>query len=163
MCDERCPLAGGVIPAAGPGPSRREFLQHSLLGAVAAALTAGCGDGQIGGAGPTAPTVIDQQIGIRVADYPALGAVGGIAIVDASAANPIAVARTGPSSFVALSLICPHAGYKPLTVTSGTGFRCPNHGATFDHTGKWTGGQRTRNLQSYPTTYTAASGMLTIG
>lgn len=160
MCDDHCPLAD----AAGANASRREFLHRSLLGAVAAAMaTVACGDGQIGGAGLTAPTAIDQPIGIRVADYPALGSVGGIAIVDASATNPIAVARTGPSSFVALSLICPHAGYKPISVTSGTGFRCPNHGATFDYSGKWTGGQRTRNLQSYPTTYTASTGTLTIG
>jgi Rieske Fe-S protein len=162
MCDDHCPLAPDAVSPS--SASRREFLQRSLLGAVAAVLAAsGCGDGQFGGAGLTAPTTIDQQIGIRVADYPALGSVGGIAIISGSGSNPIAVARTGTNTFVALSLICPHAGYSPLSVTSGTGFRCPNHQATFDYTGKWTGGQRTKNLQSYPTTYSSANGTLTIG
>ncbi|HLA15086.1 MAG TPA: Rieske (2Fe-2S) protein, partial [Gemmatimonadaceae bacterium] len=76
--------------------------------------------------------------------------------------NPIAVTRTGANSFVALSMICPHAGYKPISIVSG-GFRCPNHAALFDSTGNWTGGQRTRDLQSYPTVYNAGNGTLTIG
>lgn len=160
MCDARCPLAAGEPRLQDAG--RREFLQRSLLAAAAAMVTAACGDGQIGGLAPTAPEAIDQPIGIRVADYPALGAVGGIAIVQ-TGATPIAVARTAQSSYVALSLVCPHAGYKPIDVNSGTGFRCPNHGATFDYTGQWTGGQRTRDLQTYPTAYNAASGTLTIG
>jgi Rieske Fe-S protein len=43
------------------------------------------------------------------------------------------------------------------------GFRCPNHGALFANDGNWTGGQRTRDLQSYPTTYNSGAGTLTIG
>lgn len=160
MCDSSCPLPGAVPRV--DDPLRREFIQRSLLTAAASMLAAACGDGQIGAAGPTAPVVIDEPVGIRIADYPALAAVGGIAVVQ-TGSNPIAVARTGASTFVALSLICPHAGYSPITVNSGSGFHCPNHGATFDYAGKWTGGQRTRNLQSYPTTYSAATGTLTIG
>lgn len=160
MCDSSCPMPGAV-PHVGD-PQRRQFIQRSLLATAAAMLAAACGDGEIGSAGPTAPVTIDQPVGIRIADYPALASVGGIAVVQ-TGANPIAVARTGPSAFVALSLICPHAGFSPITVSSGTGFRCPNHGALFDYTGKWIGGQRTRNLQSYPTTYSAGTGTLTIG
>ncbi len=126
------------------------------------ALATACGDGEIGSAGPTAPPVLDQTFTIRIADYPALQQVGGIARVDGNTSNPIAVSRLGPSTFAALSMICPHAGYKPIDITT-TGFRCPNHGAQFAADGNWTGGQRTRDLQSYPTTYNAGAGTLTIG
>lgn len=163
MCNFDCPLASAGAADRVAEHGRREFLQQSLLAAAAALLTAACGDGVIGGAGPTAPVILGTSFTVRVADYPALSAVGGIAIVNSSSSNPIALARTGVNSFVALSLICPHAGYKPVDVRSGTGFRCPNHGATFDYTGKWTGGQRTRNMQSYPTTYNAGAGTVTIG
>jgi Rieske Fe-S protein len=43
------------------------------------------------------------------------------------------------------------------------GFRCPNHGAMFAPTATGRGGQRTRDLQSYPVTYNAGAGTLTIG
>lgn len=167
MCDGHCPRAGGP---AGPdsqgelrvvGASRREFIGQATLAAMAALLAA-CGDGQIGGEGPTAPPVLDTGLTVRLADYPALQTVGGIARIASAASNPIAVTRTGPNSFVALSMICPHAGYKPISITS-TGFRCPNHDALFAADGNWIGGQRTRDLQSYPVAYDPGAGTLTIG
>ena len=174
MCDGGCPLRrlGGAGGAERPtayrvlGPSRRQFIAQSTLAAIAAVLTSAiataCGDGEIGAAGPTAPPVLDEGFTIRIADYPALQQVGGIARVNSDAANPIAVSRLGPSTFAALSMICPHAGYKPIDITS-TGFRCPNHNALFAPDGNWTGGQRTKDLQSYPTSYNAGAGTLTIG
>ncbi|HKG94029.1 MAG TPA: Rieske 2Fe-2S domain-containing protein, partial [Gemmatimonadaceae bacterium] len=137
------------------GPNRRQFIAQSTLATIAALLTgSACGDGEIGGAGPTAPAVLAGNFTIRIADYPALQQVGGIARVSSSTSNPIAVSRLGANTFVALSMVCPHAGYKPISITS-TGFRCPNHGALFAKDGNWVGGQRTRDLQSYPTTYNA--------
>lgn len=163
MCDGRCGRAGtGDADFRVAGSSRREFMSQSVFGAVAAFLASSCGDGQIGGAGPLAPVVIGQAFTIRIADFPALQSVGGIARVDGGSSNPIAVSRTGVNSFVALSMICPHAGYRPISIASG-GFRCPNHGATFANDGNWTGGQRTRDLQAYPTSYNAGAGTLTIG
>ena len=173
MCDHGCPLRRAAEAEAERqtefrvvGPSRREFIAQSTLAAIAAVLTsafaAACGDGEIGGAGPTAPPVLDNGFTIRIADFPALQQVGGIARVDGNTSNPIAVSRLGQSTFAALSMICPHAGYKPINITS-TGFRCPNHNALFAPDGNWTGGQRTRDLQSYPTTYNAGAGTLTIG
>ena len=167
MCDEHCPRSGGPGGAAAEGElrvvgaSRREFIGQATLAAMAALLAA-CGDGQIGGEGPTAPTVLENGLTVRLADYPALQKVGGIARIASTASNPIAVTRIGPNSFVALSLICPHAGYKPITITA-SGFRCPNHNALFAADGNWIGGQRTRDLQSYPVAYDAGAGTLTIG
>jgi Rieske Fe-S protein len=151
-----------VAPRVVAGPSRRQFIAQATLAAMAAVLTSACGDGEIGGVGPAAPTVIDTDFTIRLADYPALQQVGGIARIQSGTSNPIAVSRLGPNTFVALSLICPHAGYQPISITT-SGFRCPNHGAVFASDGNWTGGQRTRDLQSYPVAYDAGAGTLTIG
>jgi Rieske Fe-S protein len=145
------------------GPGRRQFIAQSTLAAIGALLAAACGDGEIGGSvGPTAPPVLDGGFTIRISDFPALEQVGGIARVDGNTANPLAVSRLGSTSFAALSMICPHAGYKPISIQPD-GFRCPNHGARFAADGNWIGGQRTRDLQSYPVAYNAGAGTLTIG
>lgn len=164
MCDETCPLNRPIYRVV--GPSRRQFIAQSTLSAIAAILGSGilsaCGDGEIGTFGPTAPPVLSESFTIRIADFPALQQVGGIARVDDSSSQPIAVSRLSPNTFVALSMICPHAGYKPVSITS-SGFRCPNHGALFANDGNWVGGMRTKDMQSYPTVYDQGAGTLTIG
>jgi Rieske Fe-S protein len=164
MCDERCPVhrAGRGETYEIIGPSRRQFIAQSTLAAIVALLTTACGDGEIGGVGPPAPEVLAQGFTIRITDFPALQQVGGIARVDGNTSNPLAVSRLGPSTFAALSMICPHAGYKPISILS-SGFRCPNHRALFAADGNWIGGQRTKDLQSYPVTHNAGAGTLTIG
>ena len=74
---------------------------------------------------------------------------------------PFAIVHTDASAFVALSRVCPHQGF--IVDVTGSGFHCPNHGAQFNESGVWVGGQRTSNLRSYPTSYDAATGTLTIG
>jgi Rieske Fe-S protein len=141
--------------------SRRAFVGQSTLLAVGA-LLAGCGDGQIGpGGNPLAATPgAGGTTTIRVADYPPLASVGGIARVSTAGA-PVAVVRTGASTFAAFSMACPHQG---ATISiSGNGFRCPSHGATFNASGAWTGGQSTGSLVSVSATYDAAAGTLTLG
>ena len=136
------------------GLGRREFLGQSLLAAMAGVL-AGCGIG-----GPTTATF--TPLTVRLADYPSLAAVGGIAVVDdgRSSGVPVAVTRTGDATFVALSLICPHRG---STVQSlGSSFMCPSHGAQFSSNGTWTGGQPTSSLGRYAVQYNAAAGTLAI-
>ena len=96
---------------------------------------------------------------VNVNDYAALAATGGIALVTVSGA-PLAIVRTGTSSFLALSRRCPHQG---TTVNvSGGGFLCPNHGAQFNSSGTWVGGERTSSMTSYSTSYNTATGVLTI-
>ena len=145
-------LGGGC--AACRGIDRREFLERSLL-VAAAAMVAGCA------AGATTATV--QQFTINIGDYPALATVGGIAVLDSklSQGNPIAVARTGDSTFVALSLVCPHRGFTVEAVTGG--FYCPGHGARFAPNGAWTGGQPTTALATYAVQYDANAATLAIG
>jgi nitrite reductase/ring-hydroxylating ferredoxin subunit len=135
------------------GIGRRTFLAQSAL-LAAGALLASC-VGEIA----TAPTTISSTT-LRVADYPALAAVGGIAMVTISG-SPFAVVRTASTTFVALSRVCPHQGN--IVNQDGNAFLCPGHGARFSANGTWIGGERTSSLRSYPTTYDAAAGTITVG
>ena len=156
-CVTACPLAaaGSASFASddASGVDRRTFLSQALLAAAATALAA-CG----AGSDSTAPSSISSSV--NVSTYPTLASVGGVTAVSING-NPIAIVRTGTSSFLALSRVCPHQGTTVNVLSSG--FYCPNHGAQFDATGTWIGGQRTSSLMSYPTSYDAATGVLTIG
>ena len=150
-CGHAC---GPVTPALGGEIGRRTFLAQSALLAASAALAA-CA----AGTDPTAPDLSGAAT-LTVSDYPALSAVGGIALVSIQS-SPFAIVRTGSSSFVALSRVCPHQG--SIVNQNGSGFLSPNHGAQFNASGTWIGGERTSSLRSYATTYNATTGTLTIG
>ena len=139
---------------AADGIGRRTFLAQSAL-LAASALLASCA----GVDGATAPTTVSPTT-LRVSEYAALAAVGGIALVDISG-SPFAIVRTSSTAFVALSRVCPHQGN--IVNPNGSGFLCPGHGARFSANGTWTGGERTNSLRSYSTTYDAAAGTITVG
>lgn len=164
-CAQTCPLAiaadGSVgievmgAPRDPEGLDRRAFLSRGMLAAAVLALAA-CGTND----SLTGPGTVGR-LTIKIADYASLANVGGIALVSTSGAA-IAVVRTGTSSFVALSRVCPHEG--ATVATDGTGgFTCPRHGARFNASGTWIGGQRTSSLRAYSTIYDDAAGTLTIG
>ena len=147
---------------------RREFLARSAMLMLGSFLAASCGDGQIGGV--VGPILLPGGGGggggggslvIALANFPALAAVGGIARVDNNTPTPVAVARTGPATFVAVSMICPHAAFRPIQITA-PGFKCPNHGAEFAPSGDWVGGQPTSDLFRFTTSYDATTQTLTI-
>lgn len=133
--------------------SRRDFLTAGTLTAVGAVLAA-CGGGD---GAPTAPANVNLTV--RVVDFPSLSAVGGIARVTTTGV-PVAVVRSGADSFRAFSMVCPHQG-STISI-SGTGFRCPNHGATFNANGAWTGGERTSGLSEFTVTSNTNAGTITI-
>jgi Rieske Fe-S protein len=138
--------------AGGESLDRRTFLARSTLAAVALALAACNGDAS----GPE----FNGSASIKVSDYAALANVNGVAALALNGA-PVAVVRTGAASFIALSRVCPHQG--STVNTSSGGFTCPNHGARFNLSGTWIGGQQTSSLRSYATSYDAGTDMLTIG
>lgn len=136
--------------------ARREFVA-SAAAALAAMALAACGTTT--GDFTTSPGTITST-SIKVSDYPALSSVGGVATATVSGI-PLAIVRTGASTFAAFSRICPHQG---TTIdVFNNGFQCPRHGATFNLSGQWIGGQRTTNLVSYPVGYDSATATLTIG
>ena len=147
-CNDECQAA--------PGVSRREFLAGSSA-AVVGALLAGCGDGVLGG-GPGG-TSTGGSFQMTVAKFPALAAVGGIALVS-GASVPLVVVRTGAATFDVFNRRCPHNGTQinPL----GGGFRCPNHGAIFTLAGKNSGGFRTSDLRKIAARFDATTGILSV-
>ena len=138
---------------------RRAFLQRGALGAVGALVVAACGDGDIGGTYPTDPFPT-TPLTIRIADFPALAAVGGSARVDGDTSKPVAVVRTGASTYTALSLVCPHQG-ATVELVDGA-FRCPSHLAQFAVDGTWIGGKQTGDLTILGITHDVTAGTLTI-
>ncbi|MEO7083610.1 MAG: Rieske (2Fe-2S) protein [Gemmatimonadaceae bacterium] len=155
-CAEGCAdgrLANFASGAASTEIGRRTFLVQSGLLAAAAALSACAISGDV-----TSPTFSGSTT-FDVNSNSSLSAVGGVALVTAGGAQ-LAIVRTDTASFVALSRVCPHQG--GIVNRSGSGFQCPVHGATFNSTGVWIGGQRTSSLHAYSTSYDATTGILTI-
>lgn len=158
MSDHRPCTACAVVEG------RRAFVTKALLAAVGTWVLHGCGDGDIGGPGAPdfAPPISGGRLVVSIANFPALATVGGIARVDAGGDTPIAAVRLAADTFIALSMVCTHAGYQPLDIRTN-GFRCPNHGAQFNREGEWVSGQPTGDLFGYPALYNAVAGTLTIG
>lgn len=146
---------------------RRDFLGAAALAALTL-LEAACGDGEIGPSGldsgnaPTGggTTVSGNKLIVTVASYKSLASTGGAARVDTGGGLPVALVRTGASTFAAYSLRCPHEGFT-VNVLS-TSFYCPAHGARFSGSGVNNGGQRTGNLASLAVVYDATAGTVTI-
>lgn len=152
-CGHACGCGGSKN--GGSTIDRRDFVTRSAAALAAVALAA-CG---MSTDSPTSPGSVSTTT-LTLSNYPSLASVGGVATTSVNGV-PLAIVRTGTTSFAAFSRICPHQG-GTIQVTS-SGFQCPVHGATFDRSGQWIGGQRTTNMYSYPTTYDAAAGTLTIG
>ncbi len=132
--------------------SRRNFLSTTVV-AVAVAALAACGGDAL-----TAPASVDGTI--RVSDHASLASVNGVALVELSG-SPVAIVRTGATTFVALSRICPHQGY--FINVNGSEFLCTGHGAQFTNTGTWKGGQPTSNMRSYAVVFNETAGTIKIG
>jgi nitrite reductase/ring-hydroxylating ferredoxin subunit len=133
---------------------RRQFVAFGAVALAAAALAA-CSAGM----DLTSPGTVSAT-SFKLSDFPTLATVGGVTTTTVGGV-PIAIVRMSASSFAAFSRICPHQG-STINVTSN-GFVCPNHGAEFNSSGQWIGGQRTSNLTSYPVAYDSTAGTLTIG
>lgn len=142
--------------ACATGVDRRTFLSVAAAAAVLAVLDgcmtspSGMFTGSFGG-----------PFTVTIANFSALATVGGVARVDSGTGAPTALYRSGASTFIALSMICPHAGFSPIDITSG-GFHCPAHGSSFSRSGALLGGPAPTGLASFAATYDATAGTVTI-
>lgn len=93
----------------------------------------------------------DGRLTVRVKDIPALSTVGGAAAIGTLRGNPIGVARTGASTYVAFSLRCPHQGV--TVMRSDQGWLCPAHGSQFKGDGGLILGPALRRLARVPSTF----------
>ena len=148
--------SGCAITTARETVSRRDFVSMATLSAVAVTLAACGGGGGDDVTGPVPPGV--GEVTVRLADFPSLAAMGGIAKVRNS--PPVAMTRTS-SGLIAFSMSCTHQGTTVTIDTDGSIF-CSNHGAEFTSQGVWTGGQRTRNLVRLPVAVDSAGTNATI-
>lgn len=137
--------------------NRRQFL--TTAASAASLVVVACGDGNVSGVPgktivlPTGPTTI------KVGDHAALATVGSFALLFDGA---VAVKRTGTTTFDALQMVCTHEGCRVL-VTTNTQLDCPCHQSRFDGNGAVLRGPADRALSRYPTSYNAATDILTIG
>lgn len=152
-CSDCASCASCASASGEPVVDRLTFLKQSAA-AIAALALAACGASSL-----TAPSTLSSTT-ISLANNPALANVGGVVTMNVDG-SPVAVVRESTTTFAAFSMICPHQG--STVRPQGSGFYCSGHGAMFTLTGQWTGGQRTSNLRSYPATYDAAAGTVTIG
>ena len=149
-CAGECPL--------GQAMQRRAFMERTALAALGAMMV-GCGDGVFGPDAITATILPGTNFAIRIADYPTLAAVGGIAVTNLGGV-PVAIGRTSATTFNIYSLVCPHQSN--AVSQSGSGFKCSGHNATWSMSGVWTGGQSTGNLTVYPSVFDPITGLLTL-
>jgi Rieske Fe-S protein len=140
------------------GVNRRTFLSAAAMAAVVAALDACSG---LTGPGGSFGGSYGGPFTVSLAKFTTLSSVGGVARVDGGNGAPTALYRSGASSFVALSMVCPHAGFAPIDITS-SGFYCPGHGSSFAKNGVVTGGPSS-SLASFQATYNASAGTVTVG
>ena len=86
----------------------------------------------------------DGRLSVNVKALPALKEVGSSLQVGAVKGQAVALTRTGPSTFIAFALRCPHQG---VTVEkSDTGWVCNAHGSRFGNKGELEFGPATTTL-----------------
>ena len=128
-----------------------------------AALATGCGDGDIGGSVTTQP--LPSGLTLKVSTVPALATVGLLAFHPTDIR--VAIKRTGPTTFLALSTTCTHEGTRINIVNNALSFECPNHGSRFDSDGNVTRGPNASGtvtkLPAIATSYDPVTDILTIG
>jgi cytochrome b6-f complex iron-sulfur subunit len=150
--------------------SRRAFCVQACQAASCIALAAiadACGGG--GGGGGTGPSNVPQlstvngtasgsTVQVTIDSASPLATVGNAALVRSSA-GLFLVARTGDSSFAALTSTCTH---QTCTVTGfdGGNYICPCHGSRFSTTGRVLNGPASAPLRSFNTSF--SNNVLTI-
>ncbi len=155
--------------------TRREFCGGLCRTAAAGGVLStipGCGGGG-GGSSTTSPsgmtspslvrltgTAVGNQVTVDIAAGSALAATGGQALVQAGSTS-LLVARTGTSTFTALTAICTH---EACLIANGDGgaFVCPCHGSRFDTTGRVLTGPAVSSLRSFATVFSGSSLTITI-
>lgn len=129
--------------------SRNEFLKD--LGLKGAALLAvycagssltGCvNDGQA-----VAPQLQgDLTLDLNASSIKALNTIGGFVVV-----SQTVIARTGSTTFAAVTQVCSHEGRAQVTYANGE-FYCSAHGARFSTSGKGLNSNGSRGITSYQT------------
>ena len=92
----------------------------------------------------------DGRLAVRVNAVPELAQVGGAVRIGEVKGVPVGLARTGPATYLAFSLRCPHQGV--TVVRDDTGWICPAHGSEFKPDGALVLGPATTRLSRVAST-----------
>ena len=137
--------------------SRRDALRGAAALCGLSLLALGISDAQADTTG--IQKTRSGQVRVRLSKYPALKRIGGAVSIGTVGDQPAGVARTGQNTYVAFSLLCPHAGVE--VQKSGTGWKCPAHFSTFRADGGFGNGPAGRALFVIPSRL--SRGVLTVG
>lgn len=99
------------------------------------------------------------RLAVTLKGLPELSKVGGSVGIGDVKGLPVAITRTGNSSYIAFSLSCPHQGVK--VSWKGTGWSCSAHGSEFKADGDLVLGPATTRLPKVP--IKIAKGIATVG
>ena len=92
----------------------------------------------------TVKKISKGRLSVNVKKIADLKEVGSSVSVGTWKGRPVALARTGPSAFIAFTLLCPHQG---VTVTKNqSGWLCDAHGSRFEPDGELVLGPATNRL-----------------
>lgn len=129
-------------------------------------LTGACALLALGGVGalPASADAVIQtsrkgRIKVRLRTIPELSKVGGSVGIGNVRGTPVAIARTGESTYIAFSLSCPHQGVKVARVEDG--WECPAHLSQFEADGDLVLGPATTRLRRVP--IKVSRGVATVG
>lgn len=136
-----------------------EINRRALLSGACAILALG----SLGALPTTASAEIRKlgkgRISVKLKNIPELSTVGGSVGVGNVKGKPVAITRTGNTTYVAFSLSCPHAGVK--VSREGNGWVCNAHGSEFKADGDLVLGPATTGLPRVP--MKISKGVATIG
>ncbi len=96
---------------------------------------------------------VDFTLDLTNPTYAALNNNGGSIVKD-----NVIIAKTASGVYVALTSICSHQQYNPISFESANNrFHCPNHGSNFATDGSVINGPATSSLKKYNTTLTGTN------
>lgn len=132
--------------------------RRSLFAGACAALVLG-GSALPASANSSVKKLPNGRLAVTLKGIPALATVGGATRVGTLRGIPVAIARTGPSKYIAFNLRCPHQG---VTVTRNeTGWVCSAHLSEFEADGDLLLGPATTGLA--PISIRVRRGVATLG
>jgi Rieske Fe-S protein len=99
------------------------------------------------------------RVSVKLKSLPELSRIGGSVGIGNVKGKPVAITRTGNSSYVAFSLSCPHQGVKLSWEENG--WICDAHGSEFKADGELVLGPATTRLPRVP--MKIAKGVATVG
>ena len=103
--------------------------------------------------------IANGRLSVQLKKVPELSKVGGSVNIGYVKGSPVAITRTGASSYVAFSLSCPHQG--AIVEREGSGWICEAHGSQFKLNGDLVMGPATTRLARIP--IKVSRGIATIG